>query len=312
MILSNQEFNAIRKWVYCNARQIEISLWQFFYENGSVDNVLNALAYYQNEDGGFGHALEADSWNPNSSPYTTLFAIKLLKNINYFDLHHSIYQGVFRFLESGIYYDDDYWMFSIPTNDEYAHAPWWTYSKDANKFESIGLSAELAAFVLEYYNSNTDLYGKAMHTAKVVINEMISSKNHGEMGLGGYIVLINKMKELGIEGFDYGELENKLEQLVSSSIEHDTNKWKYHVVRPSLYIKSPDSPYYETNKSIIEKELDYLIDTKSDNDVWGITWSWFDNNDIYPKEFAISENWWKSFCAMEKLNFLKNFNRLAI
>lgn len=42
------------------------TLWQYHFENGSQEAVLLALSFYQNDDG-FGHALEADSWNPNFS-----------------------------------------------------------------------------------------------------------------------------------------------------------------------------------------------------------------------------------------------------
>lgn len=43
-----------------------------------------------------------------------------------------------------------------------------------------------------------------------------------------------------------------------------------------------------------------------------ITWTWFDNNGKYTKEFAISENWWKSYKAIENLCFLKNFGYIEI
>lgn len=67
---------------------------------------------------------------------------------------------------------------------------------------------------------------------------------------------------------------------------------------------------YEDNKEIVEKELDYLEQTLPENGVWGITWTWFDNNEKYAKEFAISENWWKAAAAVDKLVLLKNFGRL--
>lgn len=59
-------------------RPLELALWQFHFENGSADSVLRALSFYQNEDGGFGHGLEADNWNPLSSPLTTQTATEAL------------------------------------------------------------------------------------------------------------------------------------------------------------------------------------------------------------------------------------------
>ena len=43
---------------------------------------------------------------------------------------------------------------------------------------------------------------------------------------------------------------------------------------------------------------------------WNITWSWFENNEKYAKEFAISENWWKASIAIEKIRLLQNFGRV--
>jgi hypothetical protein len=81
-------------------------------------------------------------------------------------------------------------------------------------------------------------------------------------------------------------------------------------VRPSDYIRSPKSIFYSDNEDVVAQELDYLIDTRPKDNVWNITWSWFENNDKYPKEFAISENWWKASKAIDKMNFLRNFNRV--
>lgn len=64
-------YKKARNFIYKNARPIDIARWQYLFENGNRDNVLKALSSYQNKDGGFGHALEPDCWNPNSSPIQT-------------------------------------------------------------------------------------------------------------------------------------------------------------------------------------------------------------------------------------------------
>jgi hypothetical protein len=84
--------------MYRNARDIELAIWRYYFENGSKEAVLSSLSFYQNDDGGFGHALEADSWDPNSSPYTTLKAINILMGINFTDRQ----EPVMRRLKYGI------------------------------------------------------------------------------------------------------------------------------------------------------------------------------------------------------------------
>lgn len=46
-----------RNFVYRNARPLELARWKYLFEGGSREEVLTALASYQNDDGGFGLSL---------------------------------------------------------------------------------------------------------------------------------------------------------------------------------------------------------------------------------------------------------------
>ncbi len=308
--LTLHDFQEIRLWMYRNARQIELALWQYYFENGSKEAVLSALSFYQNKDGGFGNALEADSWNPNSSPYTTLRAINKLEGIEYEDTQHSIIKGIFSFLESSTYCSDSGWFFSIPSNDHYAHAPWWTYDKEANEYEGIGVTAEIAAYILRYADKASELYNRVLSYTDIIIKKLSIIDKHGEMGIRGYCVLFDSIRQENLTCFDWDCLEVKLKELVNNTIERDTAKWPYYSTRPSKYISSPASIFYKDNKDIVSKELDYIIETRPKKGVWDITWSWFENNDKYSNEFAISQNWWKGTIAIHNMNLLRSFNRI--
>ncbi|HEX3028046.1 MAG TPA: hypothetical protein VHT34_01785 [Clostridia bacterium] len=309
--LTQKDYQEIKLWIYRNARPIELAIWQYFFEDGSQEAVISSLMLYQNADGGFGNALEADNWNPNSTPYTTLRAINILKDIGFSDIKHPIMQGIFKFLESGSYCSENGWYFSIPSNNDYAHAPWWTYDMEANKTEGIGVTAELSAFIFQYADQNSEIFKKALAFSKTLMNRLHSDEYYGDMGIGGYCILLDSINQAQLtDHFDYDYLKQRLRKLVSSSIERDTSKWAQYTVRPSDYIRSPKSIFYRDNEDVVAQELDYIIDTRPKDNVWNITWSWFENNDRYPKEFAISENWWKASKAVDRMNFLRNFNRV--
>lgn len=55
-----EAFEKARKFIYKNARPLDLARWQYHFENGSREAVLQALQVYQNEDGGYGHGLEPD------------------------------------------------------------------------------------------------------------------------------------------------------------------------------------------------------------------------------------------------------------
>lgn len=310
-VMNIKTYSDIEKWVMQHGRLLEINLWNYFFNNGTQEDVLNVLMLYQNEDGGFGHALEPDNWNINSTPSSTLFALNILRSIDYFHIEHTLYQGIIKYLSSGKDRKDYGWRFNTPSNDDYPHAPWWNYDEEANTIESTGLTAEFTAFILKYVECNTELYQTAIFLAKKLVDNMMKEDKHGDMGVCGFISLVETMTELNLDDFDYKAINTRLSMLVTKGIEHDVNKWKYYGYRPSNYISSQNSKFYEPNKDIVNIELDYLIETIPEQDIWPITWTWFDNNEKYPKEFAISEVWWKSIKAIEKMRFLNAFERLC-
>jgi serine/threonine protein kinase len=143
------------------------------------------------------------------------------------------------------------------------------------------------------------------------VEKLRTPGRYGDMGIGGYCALLDGIQKAGLkERFDFDFLTNILVKQVNDTIERDTSKWVYYGVRPSNYINSPDSPYYKDNEDIVQKELEFLIDTRPQNGIWPIPWNWFENNEKYAKEFAISENWWRGIKGTEKMLLLKNFGRL--
>jgi hypothetical protein len=220
-------------------------------------------------------------------------------------------QGIIRFFESGVHFTGDGWLFSIPSNNDYPRAPWWTYDPKANEYEHIGVTLGIVCFVLQFVDRESELYKKAFAIAHNLLSKLKDPDNLGDMGLYGYCMLLEKIKQLDLaDQFDIAYYSATIKRLVNEAIVRDISQWANYSVRPSQFISTPDSPFFEGNEDIVEKELDYLIDTRSENGVWGITWQWWDNCAKYPKEFAISENWWKADKAISTLKFLRSFGRL--
>lgn len=305
--MENVSIKSISVWMHRNAREIDIARWKYHFESGDKKDVINALMLYQNDDGGFGNALDADNWNINSLPYATLYAINILREIEFFDLKHPIYKGICKYLDRESNFPEG-WAFTVKSNQDCPHASYYNYNEEYNKTESIGIFLGLGSFIIEYYRDSIN-YQKIVDTIGNYIDVMFSD-NLGDMGPAGYILLVNAMKKANIPGYNYDKLENRLKELVNSSIQRNPEQWEYYGYRPSDYIKSSDSIFYLDNKEIINVELDFLVKTLPVNDVWSISWSWFENNEIYPKESSISEVWCKANKAIERSMFLKNFGRI--
>lgn len=111
------------RWIHRNARGLELAKWRFYFEGGDAESVIDELQYYQNTDGGFGHALEADCWNPASAPSQMFYAIHILHELAYQDTTHPVIQNMLRYLKSGKDMVDGFWVSILPSNNQYPHAP---------------------------------------------------------------------------------------------------------------------------------------------------------------------------------------------
>lgn len=297
--------STVSNWMHRNARPLDLNIWKALFLNGSAKDVANSLLFYQNEDGGFGNGLDPDNWNRNSLPYACHYAIETLALVNYFDMDHPVYMGIKRYLEdSGI----EQWVFTLPSNEDYPHAAFYNYSKEYNAVQSTGILISLSAFVLEHM-PNTPIYGKVFERLDSFINT-IYENDLGDMGPSSYITLVDTMQRIHLQGYNYDEILNRLVAVVNDQMQKEEAMWDHYGYRPSDFIKSKDSIFLKGNEQIVEKECDYLIRTIPENDIWPVSWCWFENAQKYPKEEILSLHVAKARKCIEKVKFLKEFGRI--
>lgn len=312
MNLSNSDYQSIRRWVYRNARPLDLARWQYHFENGSQEAVLSALSAYQNEDGGFGNAIEADSWNPNSSPYSTSVAISILEAIEFRDRNHEMIRKTLKYLEETPDFNGESWAAIIRTNHDYPHAPWWT---DTGYDWGYMPTALLAGFILFYANEKDGIYKKARKIVETAIERYLFGTMPGgeayhsvrrEAEIQYFTKMLTFIEEAEVKfECDIPELKKILNKQAQLFIEKDDSKWNEYCWKPSHFVKSPDSLFYPGNEKALAIELDYILSKRNQEGIWDITWSWGN----YEKEFSISQNWWKANLIIEHLQMLKNFGR---
>lgn len=302
-------YQKARKFIYRNARPIDLARWQYHFENGSKENVLTALLYYQNEDGGFGHALEADAWNPISSPIQTWAATEILREICFTDSSHPIILGILGYLESGKDFKGRLWFNKIKSNNEYPHAPWWHTEIDSTCGNDYNPTACLAGFIIRFAVKGSGIYKTGCRIAKEAFERLISDESHNDMHtIACYIRLMQYLDESGENDvIDLRAYKAKLREQVRSNITTDIAAWETsYVCKPSQFFTARDSIFYKDNKSIAEYECEFIIKTQLDDGSWSIPWSWCD----YPEQWAVSKNWWKSNGIISNILYLRGFGRV--
>ena len=295
-------FELARNFVYKNARPLDMARWLFLFEKGSKQDVPQFLASYQNADGGFGHALEPDCWSPYSSPVQTWTATQIIKEINFEEKDHPIIQGILNYLSSGKNFDGHTWANTIPTNNDYPHAPWWSY--DPAPEANYNPTASLIGFILKFADKDSQLF----ETARALTQEANAYfTSHYPLDamhtVACFVDLYEYLKESGSEDLvDMIEFKRLLQAQIQHVVTYDTSKWAVeYVCKPSLFINSKSSDFYQENEDVCDYECAFLTKTQETDGTWAVTWGWADS----PEEWHISKNWWKSDLIIKNVKFLK-------
>lgn len=295
------DYRQARRFLYRNARPLDLARWNFHFENGSRGAVLDALAAYQNEDGGFGGALEPDCWNPHSSPVQTWTAAEILREIGFTDKTHPLVRGILRYLAGGDAFDGHTWANCVPSNNDFPHAPWWQYTPDAPL--SYNPTASLAGFLLRFADAGSLLHGCGCLLAQEAFcwfeaNAPLESFHTAACFLELY-------EDLKLSGaavpVDSAAFRALLARQLAASVTADAAAWENaYVCKPSLFLHSRESEFYPLLCEAAAQECRFLDDTQAPDGSWALTWQWSD----YPEQWAVSKNWWKGDQIVKNALFL--------
>lgn len=264
MKLAQEDYKRITNWVYRNARPLDLARWKYHFEDGDLPAVLEALAAYQNEDGGFGHALEPDAWNPHSSPIQTATAVERLLEVHLQDNSHRIVQGILKFLDSGAEMDGNTWRNVISSNNDYPHAPWWHTSSDSTARSIFNPTAILAGFILRFADKSSRLYARGLGIAKELAELFLQAPDIEMHPLKCMVTLLECIGAAGVQDqFAYTELNTAAEKQITVLLERDAGDWSSYCCKPSAFITTPESLGSADNAALIRKELDDTLEIRN-------------------------------------------------
>ena len=291
--------NAAIKYVLDNARPHDLAIYRYFFEDESNQAVIDELSTFQNDDGGFGNALEPDFFNPNSSPIATNDAINTLSRVNALDRDSDIVKGIVRYLASHDSFDEEKkrWLFAIDSNKDYPHAIWW--EKKGDGISKFNPSVSLAAFMVCYGN-RTSLYEE-------IIKESVTYLENGEEISGDdvncYLLAYELLTSNCISDIvDLNIFKDSLCKAIENCICKDTSKYGVeYVPMPSTIFTGKYMEFITPEiKSLIAAEKAILGKLQMEDGGFDITWKWYTQ---YPDEYEQARAWWRPRITIEKLLF---------
>lgn len=300
-------FEKAQKFIYRNARPLDLARWKFHFENGSADEVVNILSMYQNNDGGFAYAIEPDNWNINSTPISTWTATMILNEIGFTDSSHSVIKGILEYLDSGKDFADGKWFNTAASNNDYPHAVWWECNDDIGCPDD-NPTVSLAGFALKFSDKDSSLYSKASEIAVKAYNDFITNPIEEFHTLRCFADMLGYCETIeNFNLFDLNSFRDKLILKINEIICNEPDKWfTDYVCKPSVFYMKNNKIFDFVDRNLAEKEADIILTKQLPDGSFPVTWQWY--NDY--KEFEISANWWKSDIIIKNMLYLREFSKI--
>ena len=145
-------------------REMDRRLLSFHFDDGPQAAVLEELANYQNEDGGFGRGLEPDVQMPGSSVMTTTMALRILREVKA-PSSDEIVRKALEYLTAQYDSSRRVWPIVPQEVDEFPHAPWWNFENTAETFGHFLANprAEVVGYLHQYQELAPARSGQGAH-----------------------------------------------------------------------------------------------------------------------------------------------------
>ncbi len=295
--LSIDNFMRLRTLVHRGARPLDFTRWNYLFETGSCDDFLSVLSSYQNEDGGFGYNIEANNWNPNSSPYTVCIALDYLDITGDYvsSIKNKMVMGIIKYLASGAYLTENGWvgMQGIPSNNDFSHLPWFHYDPEKGTQADIGVTKRLSDFIRKHTDTSSDIYQKAA---------ALKAK-YQPCGQ----ILLNGVPDYDLTAFE--------------PTSFNPTTWPFWKPLPVYFVGSPESDHYPSLKNVVNINLDTIVNSLCNTNELSIASeeeinAWEKNNP-HPDgkrwggyEQTIGNYYWGAHSITSDMDILRKFDRL--
>lgn len=287
-----------KSYLQKNARKIDLYLYEYLFEGGKTQPVLEALAAYQNADGGFGKALEPDVRLPDSSAYATTIALQYLTRVGADSKNQLVAKAIKYLLDT---YDStrNGWILLPQAADNFPRAPWWGYEGAKNSTDWGNPSAEVLGYLLKYSDlvSNKDLLAKLSERAVQRLQEIAEPEQHE-------VKCFIRLYEMA-DGDLQKQLHDNLAKLITKAAATDPSQWEGYAATPLTFVNSPKSPFADLfDKSVLLENAKFIQSKVVDGDHWFPAWEW----GAYPEDWAKAKVEWSGKLTVENLEILKAFS----
>lgn len=287
-----------------NAREVERVVFnhvfrdRFDYADQTVA-ATDALAAFQNADGGYGRGLEPDLQTQRSTVLATDVAMEYWHLL---EPNAALVQDALDFLIGAFDTDRQYWPFLVDGANDAPHAPWWELSQrdldhDAGsvnpRFEVLARLLDhrdaLGAFPIERVLADSieliEVQTMPMHRDDLRCVALLAESPH----------LNDAQRE---------RLTRFAAAAIPASVEKDPDQWGTYCLQPLDVITHGNSPFRADLADLVDQSVDYQLGQQLPDGGWTPTWSWFGN---FPDAWPAAETDWRGVVTLQMAIKLNSF-----
>jgi hypothetical protein len=306
--LSREGFDRARQFLKTQARPIDRALFEFRFEGGSASAVLDALSAYQNEDGGFGHALEPDLRTPSSSALATGIGLRVLAELKV-PADHAMVPAAVEYCLSTLDPKSKVWRVAPEDANDHPHAPWWhdeagSLARTFDDFQIIP-RAEIVASLHHYATLVPE--GWLQDVTEDTVRAILEQEPLGSGGGDDLVYAIELAEAERLPGDLRQALVKHVQSSLPSVVVRDPQRWSGYCLAPLKVIRSPHTLGADLIADAVQTHLDYTIDHQTDEGTWEPNWTWGEN---YPQVWPQAKLEWRGEIALATLTTLRAFGRI--
>lgn len=306
--LGREAFQRARDFLLTRARPLERARFAHQFEDSPVEGVLDELARFQNDDGGFGRALEPDVRTPSSSNLATGIGLRTLKELACPADHPMVRRALGYLLET---YDAETHVWPVAPRDTnlFPHAPWWHDEKGslAQRFDHFMIIPRaLIVGLLHHYATLVPAAWLDEVTEETVgVIEAVDVLGEGGGSDLEYAVSLAETENL--PQHYTARLKTRIREAIPAVVVRDPAEWGSYGITPLRAVASPKALGADLIQDELQRHLDYQIAQQTPEGTWDPVWSWGEN---YPDAWAQARLEWQGCLTLETLTQLDAFGRI--
>ena len=260
------------------AQDIDLAMFEYYFENKPLNEVIDVLASYQNADGGFGR-LDYDFECPCSCLKHTESACRYIFALERIPADSLVIKKLIAYILGNYNRVMGEWNnLTVPAVNDYPHAPWWHHHEPEifipeDRMELIkrydpNINSALAGMLVKY---DALVPKETLDFVKgVVIDKINSNYAFGQYGMMSDVYFANTLDDENLKN-DLLKTLMGGGNLISLL---DENWGTENAYKLCHWIDSPNHPYYEMYKDAVKNNLDYIVNSQEQDGSWLPSWSW--------------------------------------